>query len=96
MHGRAYQQNKEGAEGRAVVEELHEGATKQLTDPAERKHPVVARHERHGQDEAHTDEELGHARPLPPAGQPLVPDAGQELLAVGVRHELSTQHTHVR
>lgn len=74
-----------------MVEELHEWASKELSDFTAREDPVVHGHEGKQEDEPDADEELGEAVALPPSRKSLVPDGGEELLTVRVSYKLEIQ-----
>ncbi len=86
--GGQYEQEEEDSERRRVVHELHERGPQQLAEPRVGQHQVVDGHEGHEEDEADDDEDLGEEVALAPPGEPVVPDGGEELLAVRVRDEL--------
>jgi hypothetical protein len=70
--------------------ELDEGLPHRLADGRVRRDDVRHREQREQQPDPHDFQGLQHHVFAPEARKTLVPDRGQQLLHVGVRHELQS------
>ena len=76
-----------------MVHELHEGRPDEDADAAARKQQVDGGHQRQEADERDDDEDLRRKAVLPPSWDSLVPDGGEQLLAMWMGDELEMKQT---